>query len=207
MSDRVVFTPSPWGDRRRIRVGLLGGSFDPAHEGHFHISEVAKRCLGLNQVWWLVSPQNPLKPSPGATPLVDRMIQARHVAKVPWLKITALEQEFGTDRTWQTLAILRQRFPQMRFVWLMGADNLAQIPFWARWTQIFQMVHVAVFDRSPYSHNVLSGKASRRYALRRIKATHASALWTKPRPMWVYIAQKRHSASSSKIRLRRDDSS
>ncbi len=187
-----------------MRVGLLGGSFNPAHEGHLSISEEAKKRLGLNQVWWLVSPKNPLKPQAGMAPLTERLSQARRLAQEPWLEVTALEKAFGTNYTWKTLAMLRQRFPQTQFVWLMGADNLVQIPRWERWSRIFQTVHIAVFDRSPYSHRALSGKASRRFARRRLTAIRVSALWKKPRPMWVYVTQKRHSASSSEIRLHRD---
>ncbi len=186
-----------------MRIGVLGGSFNPAHDGHFHISLLARQRLGLAQVWWLVSPQNPLKSSQQTTPLEDRVAQADQVAKAPWLHVSAMEQDLGTTRTWQTLATLRQRFPNVQFVWLMGADNLVQIPLWSRWSKIFQSVHVAVFDRSPYSYAAVLGKASRRFMCRRIHANRALALWSKPQPHWVYFALKRHSASSTEIRHRR----
>ena len=185
-----------------MRIGVLGGSFNPAHDGHLHISALARQRLGLDQVWWLVSPQNPLKSPEQSAPFVDRLAQAEHVAQAPWLHITALEQDFGTIRTWKTLAMLNQRFPKAQFVWLMGADNLAQIPLWSRWTKIFQSVHVAVFDRSPYSYSAVLGKASRRFMCRRIHANRALALWSKPQPHWVYFALKRHTASSTAIRHR-----
>ena len=196
-----MFKPSPWGDHRRMRIGLLGGSFNPAHDGHLHISIEARRLLALDQVWWLVSPQNPLKSNRDMAPLAQRVAQAQEIASAPWLQTVTLEQDFGTVRTWETLRVLKTRFPKAEFVWLMGADNLEQIPRWARWSKIFKSVHVAVFDRSPYSHRVLYGKASRRFASHRLKASHGRALWAKSAQRWVYFAQRRHTASSTKIRL------
>lgn len=195
-----MLEPHRWGDHRNIKIGLLGGSFNPAHAGHLHISADAQRRLGLDQVWWLVSPQNPLKPTEGMAALADRTAGAREVATVPWIKVTELEQTLNVDRTWGTLEVLGTRFPKARFVWLMGADNLAQIHRWTRWQEIFQMVHVAVFDRSPYSHKALSGKASWRFASRRLRASRPMALWQKKKPSWVYVAQRRHGASSTAIR-------
>lgn len=195
-----MFTPSPWGDRRRTRVGLLGGSFNPAHEGHAHISIEAKRRLGLDQVWWLVSPQNPLKPREGVARLSEKLDQVRSLDLPPYVEVTTLEQAFGVNRTWQTLEFLRTRFANVQFVWLMGGDNLATIPKWARWSKIFQTVHVAVFDRWPYSYSALTGQAARRFARRRVHSSRAAALWQKERPSWVYVRQKRHRASSTAIR-------
>lgn len=184
-----------------MRVGLLGGSFNPAHEGHLHISKDAKRRLDLHQVWWLVSPQNPLKPTYDAS-MHDRMDQARRLANAPWLQVVSLEQAFGSVQTWQTLKTLKTRFPNVEFVWLMGADNLAQMPRWARWSKIFQLVHIAVFDRSPYSHRVLNGKAAIRFSRYRLQATHGRAFRGGGAKRWVYCSQRRHPASSTDIRLR-----
>lgn len=195
-----MFMPSRWGDRRQIKIGLLGGSFNPAHAGHLHISLDAKRRLGLDQVWWLVSPQNPLKSVTGMATMAERLAGARSLGLPPWIKVTNVEQGLGSDRTWKTVQLLRCRFPKAQFVWLMGADNLAQIPHWARWSKIFQSVHVAVFDRSPYSYKALSGKASWRFASRRLHASRPIALWHKTEPSWVYVAQRRHRASSTAIR-------
>lgn len=195
-----MLTPSPWGDRRRTRVGLLGGSFNPAHEGHIHVSAEAKRRLGLDQVWWLVSPQNPLKPKTGMAPLSDRLAQAESLDLPPWIEITALEAAFRVNRTWQTLENLQARFPKVQFVWLMGGDNLATVHTWSRWSKIFKMVHVAVFDRWPYSYSALSGQAAWRFARRRVRSSRALALWHKEHPSWVHVRQKRHRASSTEIR-------
>ena len=136
----------PLGDRRRLRVGLLGGSFNPAHEGHLHISAAAQRLLGLDQVWWLVSPQNRLKPTKGMAPFARRLAQARMLAVKHRIIVSEVEQTLGTVRTAETLAALQRRYPAMAFVWLMGADNLAQIPRWWRWTDIYRRVRVAVFE-------------------------------------------------------------
>ena len=121
------------GDRRRRRIGLLGGSFNPAHRGHRHISLLALKLLALDEIWWLVSPQNPLKPALGMAPFAARLAAARCVANHPRIKITDLEARLGSRFTAHTLAALRRRFPQTRFVWMMGADNLRQIPHWESW--------------------------------------------------------------------------
>jgi len=183
-----------------MRIGLLGGSFNPAHAGHIHISRLAKQRLGLDQVWWLVSPQNPLKPKAETAPLQKRLVGARATASYPWLVVTDVERSLGSVHTWKTVNTLSKRFPKAQFVWLMGADNLIQIPSWARWSKIFQSVHIAVFDRSPYSYGAVLGKASRRYAKRRLLSGRALALWSTRRPKWVYLALRRHGASSTEIR-------
>ncbi|MBO0712928.1 MAG: nicotinate-nicotinamide nucleotide adenylyltransferase, partial [Acetobacteraceae bacterium] len=124
------------GGRRHRRIGLLGGSFNPAHGGHLHVSLLALRHLALDEIWWLVSPQNPLKPADGMAPFANRLEQARRVAaEHPRIRVTDLENRLGASRyTADTLQALRRRFPRLRFVWLMGGDNLVQIPRWQRWT-------------------------------------------------------------------------
>jgi nicotinate-nucleotide adenylyltransferase len=186
----------PFGDRRRIRVGLLGGSFNPAHAGHLHISREALKRLGLDQVWWLVSPQNPLKPVAGMQPLAQRLATARAVAKSTAIVVTDVERILGTAYTYATLRTLIRRFPRIAFVWLMGADNLAQMPRWRRWPSIFKSVRVAVFDRSPYSYRAQAGRAARRFAASRRQVRR---LWTAP-PSWTYLAIRRHAASATALR-------
>ena len=118
-------------------IGLLGGSFDPAHEGHVHITREAMKRFGLTRVWWLVSPGNPLK-SRGPAPLGQRMARAQAIMRDPRVTVTDIEARLGTRYTAQTLAQLKARYPGARFVWLMGADNLAQFHRWQDWTWIME---------------------------------------------------------------------
>ena len=117
----------PWGDGRRVRIGLLGGSFNPAHEGHRHVAERALAALGLDQVWLLVSPGNPLKPSRGMAPFAERLASARRVADGRRVVATGIEARLGTRYTVDTLALLRRRFPRARFVLLLGADIIGRV--------------------------------------------------------------------------------
>ena len=120
---------------RGQRIGLLGGSFDPAHAGHAHITREALRRFGLDRIWWLVSPGNPLK-AHGPAPMAERLARARRVMPDPRVSITGLEAELGTRYTAQTLARLGALYPGVRFVWLMGADNLVQFDRWENWREI-----------------------------------------------------------------------
>lgn len=186
-----------------LRVGLLGGSFNPAHDGHRHVSLEALRRLGLDQVWWLVSPQNPLKPVAGMAPLAERLATARRVARHPAIVATDIERVLGTRYTADTIAALQDRFPRTRFVWLMGADNLLQVPRWRGWTRIFQAVPVAIFDRRPYSLRALSGQAARRYARQRIIGHGMARLADMEPPAWGYFRIRLHPASATALRARR----
>ncbi|MBF0094399.1 MAG: nicotinate-nucleotide adenylyltransferase [Alphaproteobacteria bacterium] len=192
----------PHGDRRRGRIGLLGGSFNPAHEGHRHISLAALRMLGLDEVWWLVAPQNPLKPVEETAPLAERLSRARAEARHPRIRPTDIERRLGTRYTVNTLAILRKRFPRARFVWLMGSDNLLQIPRWFRWTRLFGTVPIAVLPRSPYSLRALAGMAARRYARARVPRRRARLLAGAEPPAWLFLPLGPHPASSTAIRAR-----
>lgn len=186
-----------------LRVGLLGGSFNPAHDGHLHISRLALRLLALDQVWWLVSPQNPLKPVAGMGPLERRLAAARAVAAAePAVRVDAIERELGTRYTADTLAALADRFPAVRFVWLMGADILIQLPRWKRWRDVFRAVPIAVFARPSYSLKALSGPAARRFAGARRRGTRAPDLVAMTPPAWVFLKTPLHPASASRIRAR-----
>lgn len=132
------------------RVGLLGGSFNPAHQGHRRISLGALDALGLDEVWWLVSPGNPLKEKEGMAPLRARFASARMVARRAPIKVTAIERELDTVYTVDTLEALIRRFPDKRFVWLMGMDNLAQFHLWRDWRRIASLVVIAVIGRPGY---------------------------------------------------------
>jgi nicotinate-nucleotide adenylyltransferase len=190
-----------WAGRR---VGLLGGSFNPAHDGHLHISLLALKLLDLDHVWWLVSPQNPLKPSRGMASLEERLAGGRLVAKHPRIVVTDVECGLETRYTAETLAGLRRYFPRTRFVWLMGADNLTQIPRWQSWTRIFDGTPVAVFSRPPYSLRALHGKAARRYRCRRVGQIRARELPDMEPPAWVFFQNPLHPASATEIRRRRE---
>ncbi|MGE5546741.1 MAG: nicotinate-nucleotide adenylyltransferase [Solirubrobacterales bacterium] len=193
-------SPNPWGGRQRRRVGLLGGSFNPAHAGHRHVAELALARLGLDEVWFLVSPQNPLKPSAGMAPLDERLASARAVAAGhPRIKATDIEQALGTRYTADTLRALKIRFPETRFVWVMGADNLAQISRWDRWLWIFSAVPVAILARSPYSQKALAAKAARRMA--RFRVASPRGLADRRPPAWVYLHTRLHPASATAIRM------
>lgn len=192
----------PFGDRRQRRIGLLGGSFNPAHAGHVHLTREALRVLGLSQVWWLVSPQNPLKPVSGMAAFETRLAGAEAAIAGAGLGrrilATGLEGRLGVTRTAQTLRQLRARYPGIAFVWLMGADNLTDISRWWRWAGIFHAARVAVFDRSPYSYKALAGCAAARFSRAR---RPAKALWPHTPPAWSYVAMRRHPASATALRL------
>ncbi len=124
-----MFPPTVWGDRRRMRIGLLGGSFNPAHKGHRYISLEAKRALRLTQIWWIVSPQNPLKSCDETMPVTRRLKIAREISKDTSIKVTSVEGDLNTQYTWKTISTLKVRFPNAQFVWLMGADIYRKLHF------------------------------------------------------------------------------
>lgn len=142
-----------------IVTGLLGGSFNPAHRGHRGISLGALRALGLDEVWWLVSPGNPLKPAEGMAPLAARVLSARKAARRAPIRVTAIEAELGTRYTVDTIAALVRRHPERRFVWLMGGDNLAQFHRWRDWRRIARLVPIAVIARPGYDGRALKAPA------------------------------------------------
>jgi nicotinate-nucleotide adenylyltransferase len=189
--------------RRERRIGLLGGSFNPAHDGHRHISLEALRRLDLDEVWWLVSPQNPLKPAAGMAPLATRLADAQAMARHPRIRVTDIEDRLSTRYTVDTLRQLCRRHRDHRFVWLIGADNLIQIPSWKAWQEIFHTAAVAVFARPSYSLPALAGHAATQFAASRITEDQAPCLaWRKP-PAWVFIRNRLHPASSTSIRAGR----
>jgi len=189
-----------WGAGRQ-RIGLLGGSFNPAHEGHLYISCEALKRLDLDAVWWLVSPQNPLKPARDMAPLAERAAHARAIARHPRIRVSTIEAALGTRYTVDTIARLQRRFPAAHFVWLMGADNLLQMPQWRRWVDIFNLVCVAVFARQPYDSKALTGVAADRFRTARLPVGQAAGLATRTPPAWVFLPLRWHPATASDIRL------
>ena len=180
---------------------MLGGSFNPAHSGHLHISQLALDLLALDEVWWLVSPQNPMKAAASMAPFEARMGRAAEVAAAePRVRVSDQERRLGTRYTADTLPALQAAFSAIRFVWIMGADNLARIHRWRRWTNIFRAVPVAVFDRPTYSFRATRGAASRRFARHRIERGRAASLADQPPPAWVFLSAAHDMASATAIR-------
>ena len=162
-------------------IGLLGGSFNPAHRGHRRISVHAIRALGLDEIWWLVSPGNPLKAAAGMAPLPLRFASAKAMARGLPIRVTAIEREWQTRYTIDTLKRLRRRFPGHRFIWLMGADNLAQFDRWRDWRTIARLAAIAVIARPGYDGSAHAARAMgwlRRFVRRADQARH----WTQWRP-------------------------
>ena len=141
------------------RIGLLGGSFNPAHRGHRHVTLSAIRALDLDEAWWLVSPGNPLKPSAGMAPLQARLASARIMARRAPIRATDIETRLGTRYTVDTLRALVRRYPKDRFIWIMGADNLAQFGRWRRWRDIARTMPIAVVARPGYDGDALAAPA------------------------------------------------
>lgn len=183
--------------KRRV-IGLLGGSFNPAHEGHVHISLHALNTLGMHQVWWLVSPQNPLKPKIGMDPYEKRLTQTQGMARDRRILVSDIEAKLNTAYTVDTLEGLVKRFPGTQFVWLMGADNLAQFHRWRRWRRIMDMLPVVVFDRAPYSHTALRSKAWLTYG--KFTRKNSMVMHDVRLPRLIFVHLKRHTASSTLMR-------
>lgn len=184
------------------RVGIMGGSFNPAHEGHRIVAETAVKRLGLDQLWWLVTPGNPLKENSGLPPQAGRMAGAAAFAKGPRMKITGFEVELGTPYTEATLAYLIRRYPEVHFVWVMGADNLASFDRWQKWQRIFQTVPIAVVDRPSYRLKALAGLAAQRFAHARVDESDAGLLPRLKAPAWVFLTSRLSPVSSTALRLK-----
>jgi nicotinate-nucleotide adenylyltransferase len=184
-----------------LRIGLLGGSFNPAHQGHRHISEVALKRLRLDYVWWLVSPQNPLKPTNGMAPLAARLESARSLAGHPRIVPLTIETELGTRYTIDTIAALQRRFPQIHFVWLMGSDNLDQFHRWRRWQEIAARLPIAVVTRPG---SVLAGlRAPAARCLAPFRTDMAKDFAQLRPPALIVLDGKRNRQSASAIRAGR----
>jgi nicotinate-nucleotide adenylyltransferase len=183
------------------RVGLLGGSFDPAHAGHLHISRWALRALRLDRVWWVVSPGNPLKPTAPAD-LARRVAAARGVARHPRILVTDLEARVGTRYTAATLRALRRGYPGVRFVWLMGADNLTRFHLWDRWEEIMARVPVAVLARPGEQLRAGLSPAARRFARWRLPQRQAASLPLRSPPAWTLLTGPMVELSSTALRAR-----
>jgi nicotinate-nucleotide adenylyltransferase len=183
---------------------LLGGSFNPVHGGHLHISLMALQRLDLDEVWWLVSPQNPLKPVKGMAPFAKRLASAAALARGhKHIEVSAIEAALGTIYTADTIRALQRRYPHTNFVWLMGGDNLSQLPRWRHWEEIVESVPIAVFDRPATALTALAGKAAKRYARARAPARAVRRLAGMHPPAWVFIHAKLDPSSATAIRAKR----
>ncbi len=184
---------------RGLVVGLLGGSFDPAHEGHVHITREALKRMGLDQVWWLVSPGNPLKARQPA-PMADRLARAMAVMRDPRVKITALEERLGTRATYDTISRLQAIYPGVTFVWLMGADNLVQFHRWGRWRDILRSVAVGVLARPGSGVQARLSVAAQSFRVHQVD--RGETLRGRTPPVWAFVNLPMNGASSSAIRAR-----
>jgi len=182
-------------------VGLFGGSFDPPHAGHVHVSREALKRFGLDRVWWLVSPGNPLKAS-GPAPIARRMAAARAQVTHPRITVTDIEARIGTRYTSATLARLQQLYPRVRFVWLMGADNLAQFHHWQEWDGILRRVPVGVLARPGHGISARTAKAARLFRYAQLPAAQAHLLARARAPAWCFLTLPMIDMSSSEIRAR-----
>lgn len=183
-----------------MRVGLFGGSFNPAHDGHAHVAETAVSRLQLDKVVWLVSPQNPLKSSHETAPLEDRMASARQFAKGPAMLVSDFETRAGTAWTVDTLRALKARHPGVHFVWLMGSDNLAGFHRWRGWTDIMRMMPVAVVARPGSMLESRAAPAARRFAGYRVSSDEARILAEMQAPAWTYLTAPLNLSSSTALR-------
>ena len=184
-----------------ILTGLLGGSFNPAHGGHRAISQFAIEALALDELWWLVSPGNPLKPKAGMAPLAARLASAKRQARRSRIKPTAIEAELGTRYTVDTLKKLVARYPNRRFIWLMGADNLAQFHQWRRWRDIARLMPIAVIARPGYDDNARAAIAMSWFG-RYVRPSSQRTEWTHWRPpALVFLRFLPDPRSATQLRL------
>ncbi|HEY3798666.1 MAG TPA: nicotinate-nucleotide adenylyltransferase [Caulobacteraceae bacterium] len=183
-----------------MRVGLFGGSFNPAHDGHAHVAETARVRLGLDKVIWLVSPQNPLKPGHETEALTRRLWGAARFAKGPSMIVSDAESRIGSVYTIDTLRVLKARFPGVCFVWIMGADSLASFHRWRGWTQIMRETPMAVVSRPHEALRSRFSPAARRFAFARLPSRAASALPCRQPPAWVYLSAPLNFTSSTALR-------
>ena len=187
-----------------LRIGLYGGSFNPPHAGHRHVSLMALKRLGLDRVWWIVTPGNPLKDSEELAAMTMRVRDARQVSDDPRIDVTAFEQDIGARYTVDTLAYLKRRFPDVHFVWIMGADNLAGFHRWRGWRRIAGMMPMAVFDRPGWTLKAVRSKSAIALSRSRIREADARALPDLAPPAWVFLHGPRSHLSSTQLRrLRR----
>jgi nicotinate-nucleotide adenylyltransferase len=183
-----------------MRIGLLGGSFNPAHEGHRHISVTALKRLALHRVWWLLTPGNPLKRSDELADLHQRMARARTISAHPRIEVTDFEAGLSSPYSFDTLRFLIRRFPGVQFVWIIGGDNLAQFHRWRDWRRIFRAVPILVADRPDFRQAALASTAARRFASAQRPEARAIHLPAMTPPAWTYVSLPLCDISSTELR-------
>lgn len=185
---------------KRMQVGLFGGSFNPPHAGHALVAEIALRSLGLDQLWWMVTPGNPLKSGRKIAPLGERLALSEQIAEDPRIKVTAFEAAYNVRYTADTLALVRGRNPGVDFVWVMGADNLAGFHHWDRWRDIALTMPIAVIDRPGSTLAFISSVMARTFDYARVAERDAARLARMRAPAWTFIHGPRSSMSSTALR-------
>jgi nicotinate-nucleotide adenylyltransferase len=183
-----------------MAVGLFGGSFNPPHEGHVLVAETALRRLGLDQLWWMVTPGNPLKDRNNLAPLAERIAWSEKIAENPRIKVTAFEQKLGQSYTARTLEIVRALNRDVRFVWVMGADNLKNFHRWQNWRKIVGTFPIAVVDRPGSTLAYLSSRMARTFGYARVDEDDAGTLAFRRAPAWTFIHGPRSPLSSTALR-------
>ncbi len=185
------------------RIGLFGGSFNPAHRGHLMVALFALKRLKLDWVWWLVSPQNPLKDPKETGEYDQRLADTRRIARHPRFVVSDLERQIHTRYTAETLAALQGAFKRGKFVWIMGADSLANLHRWHHWTDIADSLPIAVLARPGFSIRALQSPAATRYAMQQVPDQFAAALPSRKAPAFVFVTMPLRKESSTAIRKRR----
>lgn len=185
-----------------MRIGLFGGSFNPPHQGHRLVAETALNALGLDRLWWIVTPGNPLKSTAGLPSQQERMALCRALMPDPRVAITGFEADIGTRYTYDTLRYLERRCAGVRFVWIMGADSLAGFHRWQKWRDIAHMVPIAIIDRPGSTLRAAASKAAQVFGHARIDETDAVLLPGLKPPAWVFLYGPRSSLSSTELRLK-----
>ncbi len=185
---------------RGQRIGLFGGSFNPAHEGHRMVALYALKRLQLDWVWWLVSPQNPLKDTKETGEYKTRLAFTKTIANHPRFVVTNLENQIHSRNTAQTLISMQNAFSQAHFVWIMGADSFSDLDRWKRWNYIVDSLPLAVLARPGYSVRALGSQAANRYAKNRVPNEQAGMLAKRRAPAWVFVSMPLRKESSTAIR-------
>ncbi len=183
-----------------MTIGLFGGSFNPPHAGHRLVTLTALRRLGLSRVWWIVTPGNPLKDTKALPPQAARMAASRRLMPEPMIDITGFESEIGTRYTLDTLRYLKRRCRNVRFIWIMGADNLAQFHLWQGWREIARLMPIAIIDRPGATLRAMASPAAKVLASRRHSESTAHRLPRLTPPAWIFLHGPRSSQSSTALR-------